>query len=963
MRQRLSCPRGHHWEMSGVGFPLGMMACPVCGVVCAMEAVQTKPIHSAWESRTEPEAARPGESQKLPFLPGYEILGRLGEGAMGVVLLARHLRLNRLVAIKLLASGAHAGPRQLARFQVEAEALATLHHPHIVEIYEVGEADHVPYFAMEYVNGGTLAERLNGQPQLPAQAARLLETIARAVHVAHQHGIIHRDLKPGNVLLTGRSDGPSSLPEADDRPPDLFECVPKISDFGLARRLEQTTPGETAVILGTPCYMAPEQGFGDLQAVGTSADIYAQGVILYELLTGRVPFLGPSALATLELARTAEPPSPRSLRPSVPRDLETICLKCLEKEPGKRYPSAEALADDLRRFLNHEPVHARATPFHERIVKWVRRRPASAALLGVVVLATALLGVILWSNARQREAARASARFRIAHTVNDMYTQVAEKWLANEPEMDPVQREFLEKALALYQELVREEPTNPALRREHGLAYFRVGQIYRVLGKPDQAEQAYRQALSLQGRLHAESPGQAEYRQDLANTHNWLGELLRAGGRRLQEAEQAYRAALRLQQRLVEDFPGQPAYQRDLARSHDNLGLVLAATGRFPEAGANHDQAIASLEQLRQEVPDEPDYRHDLARGYLNQGVLHEQTRRDWDAETDYDRSIGLLEGLTQQLPSRPLCRYELALARTGRANLLQRRPAALIPSAAWAWGGPHGTVAECSLALWLARSPISPARLPEAETDLRRAHDLFARLAADFPGRPRYLFEQANCQNSLANVCALQERYGEAEETWRRSLELFAALVKQSPDVADYRSALGRGHGNLGWLHLIQKEPGRACDPFERGLPHLREAVHLNPSNPHYLTALRDLCQNLAEARVLLGDHAEALAAAGEMVQASRAPGPGAHYLAACFAARCRAAARADARVSKADRDALEGRYAGQALAWLREAIGRGYRDAREMRQDSRLRSLHGLPEFDGLLDELDRTSGHTAP
>jgi serine/threonine protein kinase len=335
-------------------------------------------------SDATPSAIRPMSGPVLD-LPGFEILDILGEGGMGVVYKARQLRPSRLVAIKMILAGPHARPEQLARFRTEAEAAAQLRHPNIVPIFEVGEFERQPFFTMEYVEGGNLAQRL-AKGLLPArEAASLLKTVAEAVQFAHERDIIHRDLKPGNILLH-TEDG--ALP--DSRLP-----VPKITDFGLAKRLdgngEQT---QTGAVLGTPCYLAPEQAAGKNRDIGPAADVYSLGAMLYESLTGRPPFQGESTLDTLEQVRSREPVSLRRLRPNIPNDLETICLKCLEKQPSRRYGSAAELAADLGRFLAGEPIQARRTPLWEQALKWARRKPAQAGLITISCLsAAALLGV------------------------------------------------------------------------------------------------------------------------------------------------------------------------------------------------------------------------------------------------------------------------------------------------------------------------------------------------------------------------------------------------------------------------------------------------------------------------------------------------------------------------------------------------------------------------------------------
>jgi WD40 repeat protein len=334
-----------------------------------------------------PTPAAPGSGR--PTVAGYEILGELGRGGMGVVYKARQTALKRLVALKMILAGSHAGQPELERFRREAEAVARLQHPHIVQIHEVGEAEGRPYFSLEYVAGGSLAHRLNGTPLPASQAARLVETLALAIHAAHQQGVVHRDLKPANVLLT--ADG-----------------QPKITDFGLAKLLEgDAGQTETGAVMGTPSYMAPEQAWGKskVKTVGPVADVYALGAVLYELLTGRPPFRAETPLETLYQVVAEDPVPPSRFLPKVSRDLETICLKCLEKEPRKRYASALALADDLRRFLEGKPIQARPIGRVARLVKWAKRHPAATAFLAAVT-GFGLLSFVQW---REAEAQRGEA--------------------------------------------------------------------------------------------------------------------------------------------------------------------------------------------------------------------------------------------------------------------------------------------------------------------------------------------------------------------------------------------------------------------------------------------------------------------------------------------------------------------------------------------------------------------------
>lgn len=335
---------------------------------------------------TEAGSAEAAPPDKVRYFGDYELLEEIARGGMGVVYKARQVSLNRLVALKMILAAELASEAQVQRFRKEAEAAARLDHPHIVPIYEVGEHNRRHYFSMRLVEGTNLAERLAALQPDPRACARLLATVARTVHYAHQRGIIHRDLKPGNILIDVQSQ-------------------PHVTDFGLAKQLEAPSgQSQTGAILGTPSYMAPEQAAGQVRQVGVPADVYALGSILYELLTGRPPFRGPTPMEVLLQVVSDEPVAPRMLEPKVPRDLETICLKCLEKMPRRRYATAEALAEDLERWLNNEPIRARPAGAWERVVKWAKRRPAVAALVTVSSLASALLVVgLLWALAQERD--------------------------------------------------------------------------------------------------------------------------------------------------------------------------------------------------------------------------------------------------------------------------------------------------------------------------------------------------------------------------------------------------------------------------------------------------------------------------------------------------------------------------------------------------------------------------------
>jgi serine/threonine protein kinase len=403
MPKRFMCSHGHQWNADGK--TTGHAAvCPVCGAlgqtgrarrglaeVADPEAVtpppqapaqtvddvgvderllETLPPRSVPDDAPLPLAAPTSDdpaNTTPPQIPGYSILDVLGRGGMGVVYKARDLQRNRLVALKMILVGAHAGKQERSRFWGEAQAIARLRHPNIVELYEMGECEGRPFFSLELVETGSLAGQLDGGPWPARKAARLVQKLARAVHHAHQCSIIHRDLKPTNVLLA--ADG-----------------TPKITDFGLAKQLDTSgcdTPSDA--VLGTPSYMAPEQA-GQAKHVGPAADVYSLGAILYELLTGQPPFQGATTVEIVMQVVSDDPVPPRRLRPTLAGDLETICLRCLHKDPAQRYRSAQALANDLGRFLAAEPVRARRSRPWDTAIKWAQRNPHIAILIGVVLL-------------------------------------------------------------------------------------------------------------------------------------------------------------------------------------------------------------------------------------------------------------------------------------------------------------------------------------------------------------------------------------------------------------------------------------------------------------------------------------------------------------------------------------------------------------------------------------------------
>jgi eukaryotic-like serine/threonine-protein kinase len=446
---------------------------------------------------------------------GYEVLGELGRGGMGVVYLARKLQLNRLCALKMILAGAHAGSVIHARFRAEAEAVAKLRHPDIVQIYHVGEVEGLPYLELEYLHGGGLDLAIKGTARPPAAAASLVEIMARAIEEAHQLGIVHRDLKPANVLL--------------DR-----HGRPKVADFGLAKILgSEAGLTRTSAVVGSPSYMAPEQAEGDGKMIGPRTDVYALGAILYELLTGRPPFRAATAIETLAHVKNEDPVPPSRIQLGLPGEIETICLKCLEKQPARRYATALALAEDLRRYQAGEPILAQDPAFWLLIWKRAKRRPALSAALVVSAAAILLLcGGSLYYNARladsveqARDAERAARHQSDVTTkaLNELVFGVQDQ-LGKTAATRALRKGLLDTALdGLDQVALSAAAAAPDLSR--AVAHQKLGDIFKQVGRNDNALTQYEFSEDVAARLALASPGDRAIAQCLARSHAGLAEL------------------------------------------------------------------------------------------------------------------------------------------------------------------------------------------------------------------------------------------------------------------------------------------------------------------------------------------------------------------------------------------------------------------------------------------------------
>jgi tetratricopeptide (TPR) repeat protein len=757
------------------------------------------------EARTVEKPTRPPlrTGPMAPTVPGYDLLGELGRGGMGVVYRARQQALDREVALKMVLSGQFAGPHERERFRAEAVQLGRLLHPNIVQIYEVGEYDGRPYFAMEYVPGGSLAGLFDKKPLAPRPAAELVETLARAAHHAHEKGIVHRDLKPANILLA--ADG-----------------SPKITDFGLAKGGGSVSDTASYAVLGTPSYMAPEQAGGQSRDVGSAADVYSLGSILYEALTGRPPFRAATALDTMQLVTTTEPVPPSDLTVNLPRDLETITLKCLQKEPGKRYATAADLADDLRRFLDDKPILARPVPPWEKTWKWAKRRPAWAALIGTVVLSTAgLIGIGLWFNAEvrhERDIARterdratenaelAERRFQLNREAVDRYfTGVSESELLDEPGLQPLRRKLLTLAKDYYARFVEERRDDPTVRADLGRSFGRLAQITAELDDPREAIRLRLQALPIFQELAGAKPDDPGPRAEIAVTWYELSKLYRLTNQTT-DAEAAGTTAAGLWERLAGEYPADARYRAELARTLLAQANLFQLLGRPGPARAACEQSLAIRKKLAAERPQDEAVQRDLATTWDNLANLR-AIAHDWSSSTDARRQArDILTRLVADHPYRSLYRNDLARAQfnLGTAVLQtgQPQPAAdALREAVNGWDRLHElhpSVREYHVSLGNALFALSQAtwslgHTADADAALAKARAVRAEVVERYPSVPEHVAELARCDAAAGDRLLQRGQPAAAADAFRKAGDRVEPLVEKHPDLPRYRSDLAR--------------------------------------------------------------------------------------------------------------------------------------------------------------------------
>jgi eukaryotic-like serine/threonine-protein kinase len=729
----------------------------------------------------------------------YELLSKLGEGGMGLVYRARQKGADRVVALKVIHTNRAGSSREatrakaVERFRIEAQAAAQLDHENIVPVYDVGEVGENLYFSMRLVEGQSLNEVVRNGPMDQRRAARYVAGISRGVALAHRLGILHRDLKPHNVMLDERNDRPL------------------VADFGLAKVVEAddqvTRAGE---VIGTPSYMPPEQ-ISSAGTVDARADIYALGATLYHLVVGRPPFQAANTLATMRQVLYQEPVAPRELNAALDRDLDTICVKCLQKEPSRRYATADELADDLERYLAGKPIAARPISTVERVVRWRRRNPLSAALSGLVALLAISVFAATAIGYRTTSAALAKSErnFNIARdSIDELYADVAEIDLENAPGMQPLKEKLLKRSLEYYERLLAESKKDGALTADFAANHFRVGVILDQLGKTAEAAPHYEEAKRIQAALLAAEPKNSTFQIALSDTWNELGRVAQRGGD-LAAAEKAFGEAERLRSDVVETDGDNVEFSRKLANIRMNLGLLAARNKDFDKAQGLYDEAQSIRGKLLDEAHNSR-VLEDLAKGLFNQAMLLNQQGKNADAVSRLRDAIAKFEELLASDPASLKYRSRLAMAQSTLADILQLSQDYDAALESYAAG-------QANLQVLVDENPLvdqfqeqlTTLQIGQAQLALSRGHEL-AKLAV------------AEGENAEQSAASSEAYFKQCEAVLLRAEARLRKLLARNGAVAATRLDLARTLQVLGDVRLAFQDDAGARDRLQAALNEL---------------------------------------------------------------------------------------------------------------------------------------------